>query len=45
MKSGIIAAESFYSDSVKNINSLELNEFNTKFKKSFIYKELYKSRM
>ena len=45
MKSGILAAESFYDDSIKNKNSLELNEFNTKFKKSFIYKELYKSRM
>ncbi len=44
MKSGIIAAESFYSDSVKNINSTELSEFNAKFKNSFIYKELYKSR-
>ena len=44
MKTGIIAAETFYNDSVHNINSLELREFNTKFKNSFIYKELYKSR-
>ncbi len=44
MKSGIMAAESFYDDSVQNINSSELSEFNTKFENSFIYKELYKSR-
>ncbi len=44
MKSGILAAESFYNDSVQNKNSLELNEYNTKIKNSFIYKELYKSR-
>ena len=44
MKSGIIAAESFYNDSVQNKNSLELSEYNTKFKESYIYKELYKSR-
>ncbi len=44
MKSGIIAADTFYKDSIENKNSLELYEFNTKFKRSFIYKELYKSR-
>ena len=44
MKSGIMAAECFYSDSVQNINSMELIGFNKRFKNSFIYKELYKSR-
>ena len=44
MKSGIIAAQTFYEDSIENKNSLELHEFNIEFKKSFIYKELYKSR-
>ena len=44
MKSGIIAAETFYEDSIENKDSIELHEYNTRFKKSFIYKELYKSR-
>ncbi len=44
MKSGIIAAETFHDDSIKNKNSLELSDFNIRLKKSFIYKELYKSR-
>jgi len=44
MKSGILAAESFYNDSMHNKNSIELSDFNIKFKESFIYKELYKCR-
>ena len=44
MKSGIIAAEVFHDDSIKKKNSSELLAFGDVFKKSYVFKELYKCR-
>jgi electron-transferring-flavoprotein dehydrogenase len=44
MKSGMIAAEVFFNASKNNDSLTELTDFNSQFKQSYIYKELYKSR-
>ena len=44
MKSGILAAEAFYNETQKKGDIGELFNYNEEFKKSFIFKELHKSR-
>ena len=44
MKSGMLAAEVFHKNSINNTEAYELTEYSSEFKKSFIHKELYKSR-
>ena len=44
MKSGMLAAEVFYKNSRKKHQEIELTDYTEEFRKSFIYKELKKSR-